>query len=710
MPPKPKFVITPFRQPAAMDEEYIERIWATLESAIRLIFAHKASGLSFEELYRNAYNMVLHKHGARLYSGLTECITAQLSDVAMEVVAARDDDFLSVLKTKWSEHKLAMSMTRDIFMYMVRLRRRPCRGIAAALTHSRGVPPWPARPSLSLCAQDRTFVTANKKAPVYDLGLGLFRDVVIRHARIRDRLQNQSLGLVAAERNGELINRALLRQIVAMLVDLGRDVYTREFEKPFLDETSAFYLRESTERLATSSAAEYLLHAEQRLEEEAQRLHHYVDGASEGRLRAAAERALVGDHVRTIAEMERSGLVAMLDDMRLDDLARMYALFKRISEPLNGLAIMRDVLEGHLRSLGRAVVQGASAGDGGSASTSASAAGTWAEVPGGAPAPAPAAAPRDPLALVDALLALKDRYDKIAGQAFLGDKIFQNAINRAFESFVNWDQRAPEFLSLYIDQLLRKEAKSTSEDLTESTLDKLIMLFRYLQEKDVFEKYYKQHLAKRLLGGRIISEDLERAMICRLKAECGFHFTSKIEGMFTDIRTSVDAMTAFREHLVRLHGGGGNDRDSTVETPKVHGVDVVVTVLTTGYWPTQAPSICIFPPELQRCIDAFTRFYDGNHNGRTLKWLGNMGHADLRATFEGSPPRRHEINVSTYQLCILLLFNDRDRISYSEIASATQIPAPDLKRALQSVACAKHKILNKVRRTARGQGEPPPPP
>ena len=32
-------------------------------------------------------------------------------------------------------------------------------------------------------------------------------------------------------------------------------------------------------------------------------------------------------------------------------------------------------------------------------------------------------------------------------------------------------------------------------------------LFRYLQEKDVFEKYYKQHLAKRLLHGRSSSED-----------------------------------------------------------------------------------------------------------------------------------------------------------------------------------------------------------
>jgi hypothetical protein len=61
---------------------------------------------------------------------------------------------------------------------------------------------------------------------------------------------------------------------------------------------------------------------------------------------------------------------------------------------------------------------------------------------------------------------------------------------------------------------------------------------RYLQEKDVFEKYYKQHLAKRLLAGRCISDDAERSLLSKLKTECGYQFTSKLESMFTDIKTS----------------------------------------------------------------------------------------------------------------------------------------------------------------------------
>ena len=47
--------------------------------------------------------------------------------------------------------------------------------------------------------------------------------------------------------------------------------------------------------------------------------------------------------------------------------------------------------------------------------------------------------------------------------------------------------------------------KGASEDDVDATLDRAMVLFRFLQEKDLFEKYYKQHLAKRLLSGRTVS-------------------------------------------------------------------------------------------------------------------------------------------------------------------------------------------------------------
>lgn len=109
--------------------------------------------------------------------------------------------------------------------------------------------------------------------------------------------------------------------------------------------------------------------------------------------------------------------------------------------------------------------------------------------------------------------------------------------------------KSPEYISLFIDEKLKKGLKGVSEQEVDQILDKVMMLFRFIQEKDVFEKYYKQHLAKRLLLGRSVSDDAERNMISKLKTECGYQFTSKLEGMFTDMRLSADTMEGFKNHL-----------------------------------------------------------------------------------------------------------------------------------------------------------------
>jgi|TARA_B100000519_G_scaffold186662_1_gene182818 cullin 3 len=120
MQQRSKFVIQPFKHNQAMDEDYANRTWQTLHDAIREIHRQNASGLSFEELYRNAYNMVLHKFGDKLYQGLESTITKHLQAVAKEIFEQNDESFMSELKDKWDKHKLSSIMIRDILMYMDR--------------------------------------------------------------------------------------------------------------------------------------------------------------------------------------------------------------------------------------------------------------------------------------------------------------------------------------------------------------------------------------------------------------------------------------------------------------------------------------------------------------------------------------------------------------------------------------------------------------
>ena len=60
--------------------------WASLSKAIQEIHAHNASNLSFEENYRFAYNLVLHKQGKQLYDGVKDLIGQNINKLADTIV------------------------------------------------------------------------------------------------------------------------------------------------------------------------------------------------------------------------------------------------------------------------------------------------------------------------------------------------------------------------------------------------------------------------------------------------------------------------------------------------------------------------------------------------------------------------------------------------------------------------------------------------
>lgn len=616
---KRNFQIEAFKHRVVVDPKYAEKTWKILEHAIHEIYNHNASGLSFEELYRNAYNMVLHKYGEKLYSGLVSTLTSHLEDIAESIGAAQGPSFLEELNRKWTDHNKALQMIRDILMYM-----------------------------------DRTFIPSTHKTPVNELGLNLWRDKVIHSNKIRTRLQSTLLELVQRERSGEVINRGLMRNVTKMLADLGYVVYQEDFEKPFIEVSAVFYRGESQQFIDCCDCGEYLKKAEKRLNEEIERVSHYLDSKTEVKITNVVEKEMVESHMQRLVHMENSGLVSMLVNYRYDDLGRMYSLFRRVS---TGLALVRDVMTSHIREAGKQLVTDPER-------------------------------LKDPVDFVQRLLDEKDKHDKIISTAFNNDKTFQNALNSSFEYFINLNPRSPEYISLFVDDKLRKGLKGVSEEEVEVVLDKVMMLFRYLQEKDVFEKYYKQHLAKRLLSGKTVSDDAERSLIVKLKTECGYQFTSKLEGMFTDMKTSQDTMQGFYAAM------GGELAD---------GPTLVVQVLTTGSWPTQASTTCNLPSEILGVCEKFKNYYLGTHSGRRLSWQTNMGNADLKVTF--GKGQKHELNVSTYQMCILMLFNNADQQSYKEIEQATEIPAPDLKRCLQSLACAKGRNVLRKEPMSKDIGE-----
>ncbi|CAN0923684.1 CUL3A [Linum grandiflorum] len=615
---KRNFHIEAFKHRVVVDPKYADKTWKVLEHAIHEIYNHNASGLSFEELYRNAYNMVLHKFGEKLYSGLVSTMTAHLKEISKSIEAAQGDSFLEELNRKWNDHNKALQMIRDILMYM-----------------------------------DRTYIPSTHKTPVHELGLNLWRDNIIHSTKIQIRLLNTLLELVRRERTGEVIDRGLMRNIIKMLMDLGAVVYQDNFEKQFIEVSAEFYMVESQQFIECCDCGEYLKKAEKRLNEEIERVTHYLDTKSETKITNVVEKEMIANHMMRLVHMENSGLVNMLLDDKYEDLGRMYNLFRRVP---NGLSTIKDVMTSHLRETGKQLVTDPER-------------------------------LKDPVEFVQRLLDEKDKYDAIINKAFINDKTFQNALTKSFEYFINLNARSPEYISLFVDDKLRKGLKGVSEEDVEVILDKVMMLFRYLQEKDVFEKYYKQHLAKRLLSGKTVSDDAERSLIVKLKTECGYQFTSKLEGMFTDMKTSQDTMHGFYSSHPELGDGP----------------TLVVQVLTTGSWPTQPSVTCNLPSEMSALCEKFRSYYLGTHTGRRLSWQTNMGNADIKATF--GKGQKHELNVSTYQMCVLMLFNNAERLTYKEIEQATEIPSPELKRCLQSMACVKGKNVLRKEPMSKDIGE-----
>ena len=134
----------------------------------------------------------------------------------------------------------------------------------------------------------------------------------------------------------------------------------------------------------------------------------------------------------------------------------MYKLFARVSE---GHKTIAECMSTHLRAQGKGLVQ---------------------VQDGAAAAAVPASPPVNAIVYVQNLLELKDKYDKFLLQAFANDKYFKQVISSDFEFFLNLNPRSPEYLSLFIDDKLKKGVKGLSDAEVESVLDKSMILFRYL--------------------------------------------------------------------------------------------------------------------------------------------------------------------------------------------------------------------------------------
>ncbi|KAF2417427.1 Cullin-domain-containing protein [Tothia fuscella] len=456
------------------------------------------------------------------------------------------------------------------------------------------------------------------------------------------------LKMVEKQRNGETIEQAQIKAVVESFVSLGLDesdstkptldVYKEFFEAPFLKATGEYYSRESKQFLAENSVVEYMKKAETRLEEEKERVDLFLLAEILAPLNRTCEQSLIQDHSLILREEFQN----LLDRDRQEDLGRMYKLLSRIPD---GLDPLRARFEVHVRKCGLAAVEKVAA-DGENI---------------------------EPKVYVEALLGVHTQYQDLVNAAFGGESEFVRSLDNACRDFVNRNKicktgssRSPELLAKYTDTLLKKSnAKMSEEDDMEKCQTEIMTVFKYIEDKDVFQKFYSRMLAKRLVHTSSASDDAETSMISKLKEACGFEYTNKLQRMFQDIQTSKDLNSAYKDWCADTYAAEENK----------NAVDATYSILGTGFWPLTPPSTPFIPPQaIVKTYERFAVFYNHKHSGRKLSWLWQLCKGEIRANYTKSAQRiPYTFQVSTYQMALLLPFNDADTLTYEQLEETTKL-------------------------------------
>ncbi|XP_052895296.1 cullin-4B [Anopheles moucheti] len=603
-----KLIIKNMKSYPSIPENFEETTWNQLRKAVIAIQTSTPIEYSLECLCQAVSHMCEDKMDSQLYVNLTALVEQHVKANIVPFLSESGDKlvYLKKMNDYWQSHCQQMIMIRSIFLYL-----------------------------------DRIYVLNNPTVhSIWEMGLELFRDHIAMNNLVQARTVEGILILIEKERHGDTVDRSLLKSLLRMLSDL--QIYRDAFEQKFLMATKHLYQAEGQAKMEELDVPDYLQHVDKRLNEEEERLEHYLDGCTRHQLIVTVERQLINEHVTGILQ---KGLDQLLEENRLNDLSRLYKLFCRVK---NGTTELCAHFNAYIKKKGRTIVID----------------------------------PEKDKSMVQDLLDYKDKMDNIVNSCFEKNEKFGNSLREAFEYFINQRSNKPaELIAKYVDMKLRAGNKEATEEELEQILDKIMVQFRFIHGKDVFEAFYKKDLAKRLLVGKSASVDAEKSMLSKLKQECGGGFTSKLEGMFKDMELSRDINFAFKQSM------------QNSEHKELQNIDLTVNILTMGFWPTYPVMEVTLPQELLQYQSIFNKFYLAKHSGRKLQWQPTLGHCVLKAQFDAGPK---DLQVSLFQALVLLLFNYNAAISFEEIRTAVVIEIGELKRTLQSLACGKARVLTKI--------------
>lgn len=637
--------------------EYYERLWNDIDVFLTSVFAGDDGHQCYDKLYRGIEDLCRSGKADDVYKRLRARMESHLQNnilvMVTSAVATKPVDVLRLIHSHWKMWNRHMALIRNVFSYLDRsylLNMRDLRQInelAIFLFHKMI---FGEKPSLN---------RLNKE------GRDLIDGMCLLLQHERDKLWDPEQARWADEK--------LLKESVSMIHVVG--LYSKIFEPTFLEKSHG-YFQKAAEEKEHGRIDRYVQDCKKmRLLEEDICMKFNLDSSTKKALVDDVNQIFIVDRKDKLLDVGDIG--ALLEDK---DVLVMKALFELLKT--TGLhKELKYPWEHYIKDHGSRIVNNIARVD---------------------------------HMVVDLLLLRRD-LDVMVRDAFDRDEDFTYGLRDAFGSFVNdkkmlttWGtgtSKVGEMIAKYIDALLRggmkslppelladvtdrrdaeKAGKSAGDSLDaelDQQLDNALELFRHIQGKDVFEAFYKKDLARRLLMNRSASQDAERNMLTKLKSECGSIFTHNLEQMFKDQELAREEMAAFKAWREGKEGKTG--------------MDLYVNILSHAAWPTYPEVPCKLPPDVQKHILNFDQYYNRKHTGRRLTWKHNLAQCVVTARF---PRGTKELMVSGFQAIVLLLFNNcigDEMLDYGFIQKESGLPAPELNRILQSLACGKVRVLTK---------------
>jgi cullin 1 len=240
----------------------LEQGWAFMQKGItklkNLLEGVPEQQFNSEEyimLYTTIYNMCTQKppqdYSQQLYDRYRESFEEYINSMVLPALREKHDEFmLRELVMRWDNHKIMVRWLSRFFNYL-----------------------------------DRYFIARRSLPALSEVGLMCFRDLV--YAEMKTNVKDAVITLIDREREGEQIDRALLKNVLGIFVEIGMgnmDAYETDFESSMLQDTAAYYSRKAASWIEEDSCPDYMLKAEECLKREKERVGHYLHASSEQKL------------------------------------------------------------------------------------------------------------------------------------------------------------------------------------------------------------------------------------------------------------------------------------------------------------------------------------------------------------------------------------------------------------------------------------------